>query len=245
MKKKLHEISDEELLASLVGEDLSKESLEYKFDNPIASFVQAFKLEAGKEKVPARLLFNLFKNWTRGLAFNQSSFNYQLDSYLPTADTNQKVYLVNKKVLEISKQLDEILKKKRKPKYKSKVWITHFERFLSDTGLEPGTVYVEQDILYYVYNRWCDDNRKKSILGYISFGEMCGLVFDKKHLNVNDLNWIAVNEKIKELITAEEVQRWRLGRKRNAKKENSNADPAKKYQDKALYFQKKDEKKED
>lgn len=243
MKKKIHEISDEELLKSLEGEDLGT-SLEYKYDNPVLSFVQAFKIEPGTVKVLDKLLYNLFKNWIRGLSFTQATFNYQLDNVIPfERNTSRKYYLVNKKAMELAKQAEQLKVKRSKPRHKSKVWITHFESFLSTTGLSPGDTYVESDILYYVYNRWCDENRRKSVLGRTSFTEMCHLHFECKHLDRNDINWFAVNNNIKALINKEEVKRWRQGRKRNAK-ENTNETPRKKYQSQVLYketFKKKKE----
>ncbi len=242
MKKKHHEISIEELLKSLENEDLSNEAIEFKFDNPVASFVQAFKLEPGREKIPDKLLFLLFKNWYKGASFTQRSFNGQLDLYLPANKGTHKYYAINRKILDLAKEVQLLQKKHSRPRHKSKAWVKHFETFLSENGLEPGNVYIERDILYYIYNRWCDDSRKKSGLSQRSFNDMCKLHFECKFLSRNTINWFGVNQKVKDLVTKEEVERWRSGRKKNGKKntkENRNEVPYPKYKKEVLYYEKK------
>jgi hypothetical protein len=237
MKKKLHEITDEELLASLSGEDLSK-PVEFQFDNPVASFVQAFDIRTGKQLVADKLLLTLFKEWKRDSPINQRSFNMQLENYVVSVPKKRRYFLINKDALEIAKEVQKLVQKRSKPRYKSKAYITHFESFLSENELAPGSTYVEIDVLYYIYNRWCDNNRKKSQFGLGSFNDMCSLYFDIKQITGNDLNWVCVNSKVKELITKEEVQRWRLGRSRHAKNKETTI-PRIRYRKNTLHFQKK------
>jgi hypothetical protein len=238
MKKAIHEISIEELLKSLDGEDLSKEAIAFSYTNPILSFIQTFELKAGKELVSDKVLHTLFKFWYKNEYIDQRSFNHRLGTYIPSHVSNRRYYHVNKNILELAQKTQELYLKRKRPRVKSKVWNTHFEKFLSDTGLEPGNVYVEMDILYYVYNRWCDDTRKKSHLAHESFSEICKLNFESKRICRNKISWVGVNEKIKDLITLEEVERWRQHRKTNGKENNSSYKPYRPYQKEVLYQKK-------
>lgn len=238
-KKPLHEISIDELLKSLENEDLSKEAISFSYTNPILSFIQTFELKAGKELVSDRVIHTLFKFWFKNEYINQRTFNYRMGAFIPSKTIGRKrYYLLDKNILELAQKTQELYFKHKRPRVKSKAWNTHFEKFMTDTGLESGTVFVEVDILYYVYNRWCDDTRKKSPLGYDSFRDICHLNFDSKRICRNKLPWFGVNDKIKDLITLEEVERWRQHRKTNGKENNSSYKPYRPYQKEVLYQKK-------
>lgn len=235
------QITLEDLLDTVKGEDISKITENHKFSNPILSFIQAFEIDIGKEPVSDKVLFTLFKHWNKTTLFTQRSFNSQLELYIPSERKNKKYFYINKKFTEIAEKIEKIEQKRAKPRSKSKTAIKHFESFLQETGIGSGSLYVEWDILYYVYNRWCDDNRKICQFGERSFCDMCHLYFDHKMIARNSLVWFLLNNNIKKYITKEEVERWRQGRKKYAAKtetQNKNEIPHPKYQDQTLYFKK-------
>jgi hypothetical protein len=216
------EISLQDLLKSIEGQELVDGEIKFSFDNPVLSFIQAFNITIGKEKISDAVLHELYRIWNKSTVVDKRTFNLQFGKYIPSVQINRRYYFVNSNVLKIATQLEE-LKEKRRTRNRSKSikWHKHFEAFLEETGIKPGTVYVESDILHYVYNNWCDDTRKKSWLGRESFDDICKLNFEYKTLTRNKMLWFGVNSKIKQLITKEEVERWREGRITYGKTKNS------------------------
>lgn len=212
MKKLPHELELEELLSAIKNTDTSDIKIQY--DDPILSFTQAFKLTPGQDLVSSKVLYKLFKLWHPDTAFSNTNFSFQLSKYIPR---QKEFYLVNKNFLSISKQIQDLLSEKKKDKTKSKTWSKHYHAFLEDTGIESGSLYVEADILYYLYNRWRDNNKRTTLLSYENFCKITNLHFEKKRLTESTKNWYGVSKNIKSLITREEVERWRES-KNNAKK---------------------------
>lgn len=231
MKKNINEVSIEDLLKALEGEDLSPSTMEYQFDNPVLSFIQAFNLVSGPHRVPARLLYRLYKVWSLDTQTKQNGFSMTMGQFVEKSGEVKSFFHISTGVMELAKKIQDITKKRKKPRHSSKAWHIHFEKFLTDTSLEPGTIFIEADILFYVYNRWCDDTRKRNRLSYYSFCSICKMNFDYKNKQFSDLLWYGVNDKVKDLIKKEEVERWRSGRERNGKKRV--------YVKKAIYYKEK------
>jgi hypothetical protein len=159
----------------------------------------------------------LFKKWSPSSEKSISTFSLSLNRYLPKQNNTQKSrYLINRDILKISKDIQDLIDAHRKERTKFSSWHLHTEKFLEDTGLGPGDLWVEADILYYVYNRWVDDTRKTKYLGYPTFKEFCRLIFEVRQQKLSN-PWIGVNNKLEDLITKEEILRWREGRRRNVK----------------------------
>ncbi len=219
MNKKLpSELSIEELLASLDGVDLINDKVEFSYDNPILSFIQAFNIVSGKNLISDKILYDLYKIWHKDTFIKQRDFNLRLGQYIPSKQSNRRFYFVDKKVLELAEKVQSIKEKHTLDRSKSIHWNKHFERFLAESGIESGELYVEGDILYYIYSRWCDSARLKQWLSYNSFLDICAMNFDHKRLAYSKFKWFGVNNKIKQSITKEEVKRWRKGRKKYGRK---------------------------
>lgn len=212
-----HELSLDELLKSVAGEEKPKDG--FSFNNPILSFVQEFKISPGTNKVSDKLLYKLFRSWFKEDFISQRTFNIRLGSYIPSAMRNRRYYLVNTKTLELAKKCQLLEESQSLDRSKSIHWNKHYESFLRDTGLTEGPIYVEADILFYIYNNWCDRTRKTKKLGSNTFSAITKLNFEKKNISNSDIAWFGVNNKVKELITREEVKRWRQGRKKYGKKQ--------------------------
>lgn len=214
--KKIHEITIEELVKSLTEKESTSYSVD--FNNPIISFVQQFNIKSGKNAVPSKLLYNLYKVWNIKDDVCFSIFTRSLGTLIDKHSShNYTTFYVSESVLEVAKKVQELTEKGKKHRHRSPVWIKHFQLFLEQSGLKEGSIYIESDILYYVYNRWIDATRKKVNLTEWTFTEFCRLHFKWKKRCRGIVYLIGVNTKIKELITTEEIQRWRDGRKRNEK----------------------------
>jgi len=244
--KKLYsktELSLDELLDAIKGQELVNDKILPSFKDPIFSFTQAFNISPGTELISDHILHKLFKLWHRDSFIDLKNFNIQLGKYIPSERKNRRFYKVNKKISHTVKILEEIQNKHTLNPTKYRGYHRHFERFLSQNDIEAGEVYVESDILYYVYNRWCDEIGRKNPLGYNNFLSFCALNFEVKRMAESNIHWYGVNDKIKKLITRSEVERWRQGRTRYAKTEKNRSRPDRNEKEKTLYYKKQVKKK--
>lgn len=232
------ELSLDELLEAVKGQELVNDNIIPSFSDPIFSFTQAFNIVPGKELISDSVLHSLFRLWHRDSFIDIRNFNMQLGRYIPSEKRNRRYYRVNKKISETVRILQELKNKHTLNPTKYKGYHKHFEHFLSETGLDAGEVYVESDILYYIYNRWCDQIKRKSPLGYNNFCAFCSLNFESKRLSESNIHWYGVNNKVKELITRSEVDRWRQGRTRYAKTEKNSSKASRNEKEKTLYYKK-------
>lgn len=209
--KVLKELTDQDLI------DLVENEIPFATtsNDLILSFTLAFKLEEGPYKVQSKTLYKLFSLWNPHHGYNQASFSKELINYIPFKYSSFNINIHPNNIgLAIEKN------KTTRNLTKSKHYHTHFTIFLEKTNIKPGKVFVENDIFYYLYNRWCDENRKKPMASEV-FDAICTLYFEKKNTFMsNDYNFFGVNEEIKSMVTKEEVSNWRNGRIRRAKVKN-------------------------
>jgi hypothetical protein len=209
-----------ELLEALENDKtpVSKEDTLF-LNDPILAFVHAFKIQRGTRQVSSKLLFKLFRLWNPSIKIQQRDFNIKLSTYLPYFAT-KNYYRININMFKIANSIEKLLDKKSTDKTKSKTYHKRFEAFLLEHNLEEGLFYIEADILYYVYNRWCD-KKKRAAFGYTTFNDMCTLYFDRKRIHYSKLIFYGVNENIKNIVTKEEVTRWRQGRAKYGKRKHT------------------------
>lgn len=209
------------------------------FQDPILSFTQAFNLRPGTRIVSDKLLFDLFKVWHPDTLFTKRNFNLRLGDYLPPKIiSNRRYFSIDKNYIKISKYIQEGVQKRTRDVTKSKHFHNQITRFLTDTKLKEGSVYIESDILYYIYNNWCDERDNKPIQ-YQAFLSICDLYFESKRLMDNVLMFYGVNNSIKKLITTEKVNDWRQGRIKYGKHKAEGYKIYKRAEKQVLYNRKK------
>ena len=244
-----HQLSIEQLLAAL-NSDKDSINTTYDFDSPVLSFIQEFNIQHGEELVSDIVLYELFTQWYRQGAWNKRNFNFLLGKYIPSITKNRRYYQVNKATLELAQKVNTIVRSKKIDKRKSITWQKHFQKFIDETELEKGNkVWVEADILYYVYNRWLDKQAKPKGTIYKGFLDIMELHFDvQKRISKIQLYWFYISRNITKLITKEEIERWREGRrnkngKTNEKYKKHSKKIQPKYKGKTLYPSKKEKSK--
>ena len=231
------ELSLAELLEKVEGQDLTEEYHKVSLNDPVLSFIQHFKISEGTHSISVRDLHKLYKLWESGKKLTLNAFTFHLNHYLPGKKIGANTFFkVNLDILELVKKIEE--NSKNRNLFNSIVIHKHFEKFLRDTDLKPGGVWVEGDILYYIYNNWCDKVKRKQPLTYVYFIGFCELNFDKKTLS--GMEWFRVSQSVKQQIKPEEVARWRQGRlKRYGKKDEASS---KKFKREETLYQKNQKK---
>lgn len=233
MKKNPANITDAELLSLL--EDLEDGDLEIEpaFDSSVLSFVHSFNLKPGKDRVVKKQLHSLYKVWNKGLTkLSQKQFTNEITKYLGQ-DTHY--YLIDKSLFTVADFIKTEKSRRGLDRSKSKTWHTHFTSFLNDTGLKEGTVFIELEILYFLYGQWAHYTRKTR-LGSKTFLKILDIYFDVKAIGPSNFLWVGLNEQIKNLITKQEVERWRKNRDKKIKRYYY---PQKEWRKFALYWEEK------
>ena len=235
------ELSLEELLAAALTEDNQDESpeMEITSENPFISFLQTFNIKSGRQKVNVRSLYQFFVHWSGHYEITHVSFIAGIRKFISVSMINTCRYAhINISAYEFEDIVTKFKNFNRRKVGGSKFYIAHFNNFLNDTGIASGDIYVEYDILYYVYGRWCDSIRRKVPLSQGAFLRLCELHFDKKYLSVGFMPWFKINEQIKQLITKEEISRWREGRSKYGKvKTEKTNNKEKRFQKQRLYHE--------
>jgi hypothetical protein len=217
--KHSNDLSVEELLASLETED---ESIATS-TNPVIAFIQTFEIKEGKNKIPLPSMYKLFTAWWNKGGFTATKFHVEFSSYFAKHGHGDNYshfhYKLDNNVNDIIKHTEFYRKSREQNKVKSKFYRRHFENFLNKFNIKAGSLHVEGDVLYHLYDTWCYKN-KRIPLTYNSFVSICSLYFDQKYFKNSEIVWYGVDSNIKEHISATAVSNWRQGRQRREKSKN-------------------------
>jgi hypothetical protein len=207
-KKFAHEYNVEDLLKAIEGKTIDPVE---KYDDPIYNFIQAFKIDKGKYLVHTSVLYKLFKLWHPDTAFNQRSFTINFSAYIEPFTTVPHKYKVN---IDYKTLMGEIVDLKNPyQKTKSLKFQKHFQKFIEGNNITPGRNYIETALFFYIYNKWAKEHKYSVMFSEKTFADMCDLMFTKKHIGYHK-NAYGLSVDILNLITTEEIQRWKQGRKK-------------------------------
>lgn len=216
--KLIHEYSVEELLkfmdSSEGSQSIAQKSEEEYIDNEVVKFLAYYDIKPGIHRINSKVLFKLFKAWTKNKTYKQADF---LNNLRIQFESNKKIlnyekylyFKINKSLVNITRFLEEA--KPKKITFRKTMFYKRFmEEFIEEHKLFKGPIYVEADILYYLFDFYNYKKGRRSI-GYERFVSMCYLYFPYKQLGFGS-TWFGVNESIKNMITPEWVNTWRQGR---------------------------------
>lgn len=207
MKRLPNNKTNEELLKELNSVEESQEEISSEEDG-ILTFLRFYNIEAGKNKIKARYLYKLYKQFTKNPK-NNKSFNIILGYYLPFISEKgniEKCYLLNQKVLNLSKRALEFLEKEpKRPKHRSLPWIEHFNGFIKKYDIKAGSdenyVWVSSFILFDLYDKWVYEIRKKRNLSKFELIQLCKASFLSKKDSITD--WFKIDTSITKHLSRE------------------------------------------
>lgn len=234
MNKLPGQLSIDELLNALEKEENHDSNATSLDDNIVLSFVQRFSLTSGEHKVRVNLLWKLFKMWAPWHGLTRGEFGKRLYQIIPS---NNNYIKLTKENQELADKIDVLFHKKNQALKHTGVYKIRFEHFLKVHNLSPGDLYVEADILYYLHDKWCYNQRpSKSPLGENTFNGLCRLYINHKYLaGESNMVWFGVSENITQYLEKEEVKNWRIGRIKYGKKSEKRFVPKKESKEKILY----------
>jgi hypothetical protein len=189
---------------------------EYVPKDVVLSFVMAFEIKIGEDKVYTRNLYKLFKLWSES-DVSLKTFTTRLSILIPSTYEYGKTYFyINKNWLNIAKIIDEKKVKKTRHQYIPLNSIKKINKWLKSSNLKTGDIYIEADILFFVFDTWCY-RRKESTPRLVSFTRYMKRIFNNKKFNEDHQTWFGVDEQIYNCITDEAVRNWRYYREKNSK----------------------------
>ena len=180
-KKKKHntDLSTEELLTALENTNPAET---FVSSDPIFSFIQTFGIKEGIRKIKCDLIYDLFKQWNKTSRIKPNAFFKEFEKYFQAhnmyaVSMRSRYYLLDKDMLDIVKNIESYKKTHPKNKHKYKSVKKHFENFLKTHNITSGSLYIESDVFYHIYDTWIYRNNGHNYLSYERFTSVCSLYF--------------------------------------------------------------------
>jgi len=148
--KRRDNITDQELLDLL---DDPNEDMNLSFvddEQNIFGFIATYSLKGGNDKIPLPVLFNLYNIWSKESITKNNLRNQLKDLF--KIDSNDNVYLELKES-QISDMLLKVLSKKERTEKSAKHLHKMLNKFLKDSEIESGTVFIQDYVLFALYSR--------------------------------------------------------------------------------------------
>jgi len=225
VKRKLpHTATVEELLKVIEDQEtpISEEHdiVNYPtLENDIVAFLSFYEIEPGNDPVPKTMLYKLYCLWSKE-PITRKQFACEINKFvLVTHKGSQASYLLNKSSLKLTQEAYSIINSHTRDYTKSPGWRKHFEEFLASTGIKKGDWFIENHILYNLYDEYSYNTKKKARIGPIQFIRFCNLYFPEK-ITANKEKWYGVNRSLETVLTPERLAtlREQHGKKTNKKK---------------------------
>lgn len=150
IKKATTEIDTEELLELLSDSNDDELDLDYsEYKNDILNFISVFNIKQGEEYIKAFTLYSIYKVWSKN-PISKNQFYLEIQKYF---FSNSNGYLINRNAIQLAHEA-YIKFQRKKIKLKSKFWTKHFEDFLLFHSLKNGSFWIEDNILYFLYDKY-------------------------------------------------------------------------------------------
>lgn len=168
--KSLTKLTDAEI-ANLLQESNQSHARPPKiaFKDDLYLFISTFSLEPGENTVPAKILWQLYKEWSNKPVAQKKFFNF-INSLFTS---NLRDVYINRHLFNISKDLEDYLASRIKYKVKYDSQNKHFTNFTKKYIIEDGKDWVTTSYLFEFYRTWVKRIRKANTLGFQQFEEFC------------------------------------------------------------------------
>ena len=191
--------------------------------DPIVVFLQRFDIKPGNERVTGKLLYNLYNRTTKN-PYKKIKFSLELNKYI-SKELNSNYFLINQPFEHLNELCDKVQRKH--DKVKSPTYHQHFQNFLRKYHIEESNQWVEDYILYNLYDSWSYSIHKKHPLSKEYFYRFCNIYFEKQvtktttyyGVNKNVLDYLSDNL-IRQLRERHNEEYKRKGKKENQSKKS-------------------------
>ena len=178
----------------------------------VLNFLSSYKIEPGKDLVPYKGLYELYKQWSK-TPCGKKEFPNRINKYLPAKAVDGKVYYyINRKVFDITNEVWKLILKHTRTAPKSEAHKKHFDLFLAKYNIKSGDYYIPNFALFNLYDQYTYEIDKKKPFGNEQFVAFCKLYFNHKYTNEHEL-WWGLDPIIKTIITEDKIKQLRENRK--------------------------------
>lgn len=211
--KLLNDLTDEELL-KVAGEQyketnttnrIYRKDMLSEHNHDVLNFVIAFNFKEGKKKVSRKLLYNLYKSWSKD-PVSKIEFSKQLHLYF-SKHTKDLLYLNSDNRFLGSETYKRLAaRKKSQSPLSSPFWQRHLDLFLNTHGIEAGNNYLEVVVIHHLYERWRYENNIKSRMGRRVLARVLAARFPVKTSGAKKRYYIGLNDAIFNHLTEESIK---------------------------------------
>ncbi len=215
------QLTEEEILALLESDDVEEGTAEiFDYKDDIVPFMGFYKITPGNSLVSKRLLYKLYKAYSKQ-PLDNLNFNIQIGTYVShTKDhfhLNLDTFAISQAVYQAEKIRD---------KTKAIAYQKHFEWFVTEANVQKGTNWIEGFILFYIYKDFCKSRRVNPKLGYVNFHKFLKLHYQYKRIKGNRSLWFKVDEATAKTFSEEDCDKIRKSReKKGRSKEERESEP--------------------
>lgn len=195
-------------------------------DVAIGNFLSIYNLSNGENLVSSTLLYDLYKLIDKKpISFN--TFNKSLVNLIKSKQVNSnRVYFLSKAAGDLKDKLFKVNKKKQSNGFNFK---RHFKAFITYYDLKSSNTWIEDYVLYYLYDTWCYINKAKYSLSLPVFRQFCNLTFKQSKITPNLVTYYGITDSIYNILDIPSLVQLREGwHKRHGKKQGKNKKETKK-----------------
>lgn len=203
-----NQLSDKELEELLK----SSESVTSQPSSEIIRFLTVFNIQSGKTRVKAKLLYSIYYKWSQ-TPMGHTHWGHEMAKFVAYYD---EWYYISIPAFTLSEDALKALTPVKKSRYKSKQWHRHFKNFIAHYNMKPGKFWVEQSVLFYLYDLWTFKIRRKRCLGPTDFTIFLRHYF--KIVTRKGVSIISVDHSILNYITTEQIEQIRTAQKKTLHK---------------------------
>jgi len=207
-KKPITEISSEDLLKVLEDNKDIKEETNVIYKNDIIDFISQFNLKQGEEKISTRLLYSIYKPWSK-LKLSKKTFTFNLRSFFLLTEGNDNKELMVLLNLDYNQLLKKtLINSKKKVKTRRKFYKEHFESYLMKYSIKKGSFFVKDSILYNLYDKWIYSFKKRNPLNITQINAFFKIFNFSSKIIDND-SWFGVDKSIIQHLSKDNLAKMR------------------------------------
>lgn len=153
------------------------------YKNDILTFIATFDIQSGPDKIKKTTLFSIYKVWSKTPIKRQEFYN-ELAKFLEnTKIRDSHAFKINQNAIKLTHAAYKEFQREG-TKLTSKYWTKHFENFLSLYQLKPGEFWIEDSLLYFIYDKYTHemkmDDTNKSVMKEKLFYNYANLFLPKR-----------------------------------------------------------------
>lgn len=210
--KNLTELTDAELLELIENPVSSPNTI----TNNIIDFISVYNLKTGDEPIKIRLLYNLYKAWTKNPLSPRIFSNTLTNLFTSKQSAGNTLVYLNKSAINVHTEVLKLVEPADKTRQKG--WTDHFNKYLLHYGIKKGGLFIANNVLYNLYDKWTYKNNNRRPLGPNQFNNFCKVFFEYK--NVQGRLWFKIDKSIEQHLTEDLIKlMYKKKAKGNAKKD--------------------------